>query len=131
MAWRIEERDDPAVPDLDVVCADVLRDASGLAGNNVGLADIIQQRRLAVVDMSHHRHHRRTRYEVFRRLLRLNRDRLRTVFFFTLRFEIEFAGDDFDLIEIESLIHRHHHAEFFEAEGDDIGCAHFQHVREF
>ena len=131
MARRIEERDDPVVPDLDVVCADVLRDASRLAGNDVGLADIIQQRRLAVVDMSHHCHHRRTRYEVFRQLLRLDHDSRRTVFFFALRFEIEFAGDDFDLIEIESLIHRHHHAKFFEAEGDDIGRAHSQHVREF
>ena len=37
----------------DVVGADVLRDAAGLAGDDVGLADRVEQRRLAVVDVTH------------------------------------------------------------------------------
>ena len=52
----------PAV--CHAVGADVLRDAAGLAGDHVGAADAVQQRRLAVVDVTHHRHHRRRGLEV-------------------------------------------------------------------
>ncbi len=38
---------------LDLVGADVLGDAAGFAGRHVRLADRVQQRRLAVVDMAH------------------------------------------------------------------------------
>src|SRR3546814_5362578 len=37
---------------LDVVGADVLGNAAGFAGCNLGAADIVQQRRLAVVDVT-------------------------------------------------------------------------------
>ena len=43
------------------VGADVLGDASGLPGGDIGLADDIQQRRLAVVHMAHDGHDRRAR----------------------------------------------------------------------
>ena len=39
----------------DVVGADVLRDAAGLAGDDVRLADVVEERRLAVVDVAHDR----------------------------------------------------------------------------
>ena len=51
----------------DVVRADVLRDAAGLAGDDVRLADVVEQRRLAVVDVAHDRDDRRTRHEILRR----------------------------------------------------------------
>ena len=44
---------------VDLVGADVLRDAAGLAGRDLGLADRVEQRRLAVVDVAHDRDHRR------------------------------------------------------------------------
>ncbi len=49
---------------MDLVGADVLGDAAGLAGGDLGLADRVQQRGLAVVDVAHDRDHRRTRDEV-------------------------------------------------------------------
>ena len=52
VARRVDERDLPAVL-LDLVGADVLGDAAGLAGDDVGLADAVEQQRLAVVDVAH------------------------------------------------------------------------------
>ena len=48
----------------DLVGADVLRDPAGLAGRHLGLADRVQQRGLAVVDVAHDRHHRRALDEI-------------------------------------------------------------------
>ena len=64
VARGVQERDDAAVVLMDLVGADVLRDAAGLARGHVGLADRVQQRRLAVVDVTHDRDHRRARLEV-------------------------------------------------------------------
>ncbi len=50
--------------DGDLVGADVLGDAAGLFLADVGLADGVQQSGLAVVDVTHHGHHRRTGLEV-------------------------------------------------------------------
>ena len=47
-----------------VVRADVLRDAAGLARDDVRLADVVEQRRLAVVDVTHDRDDRRARLEL-------------------------------------------------------------------
>ena len=63
VARRVEEGDD-LVAVVDLVGADVLRDAAGLAGRHLGLADRVEQRRLAVVDVAHDRHDRRARLEV-------------------------------------------------------------------
>ncbi len=57
---RVDERDGASVLD-DLVRADVLRDATGLARDHVCGADAVEQRRLAVVDVAHHGHDRRTR----------------------------------------------------------------------
>ncbi len=51
--------------DLDLVGADVLGDAAGLFLADVGLTDGVQQSGLAVVDVTHDGHHRRTGLEVF------------------------------------------------------------------
>ena len=52
VARRVDERD-LAVADVRLVGADVLRDAAELAGDHVGLADRVEQLRLAVVDVAH------------------------------------------------------------------------------
>ena len=60
MAGRIEERDLPC-RNLDVVRADVLRDAARFTARHSRLADVVEQRRFAVVDVAHDRDDRRTR----------------------------------------------------------------------
>ena len=42
----------------------MLGDAAGLAGNHVGVADGVEQRGLAVIDMAHDGDDRRTRLQV-------------------------------------------------------------------
>ena len=51
-------------PDLHVIRADVLRDAAGFALGDARLADRVEQRRLAVVDVAHDGDDRRARHEV-------------------------------------------------------------------
>ena len=53
VARRIDERDLAGRATCDLVGADVLRDAAGLAGRDVGLADRVEQLGLAVVDVTH------------------------------------------------------------------------------
>ena len=74
VAGRVEERHELAVV-VHLVGADVLRDAAGLAGDDLRRADRVQQRRLAVVDVAHDRDDRRAVDEI---LLGVLEDRART-----------------------------------------------------
>ena len=49
-----------------LIGADMLGDAAGFAGDHIGMAQRIEQRGLAVVDMAHHGHDRRTRLGIGR-----------------------------------------------------------------
>ncbi len=66
MTRRIEKDDLPAL-DLHMVGADGLGDPARLAVDHMGLADRVQKRRLAVIDVTHDRHDRRPRLQIFRR----------------------------------------------------------------
>ena len=55
---RVDEGDRMPVP-FDLVRADVLGDPTGLAGNDVGRSDAVEQQCLAVVDVAHDGDHRR------------------------------------------------------------------------
>jgi hypothetical protein len=99
-----------------VVRADVLRDAARLAGDHVGLADVVEERRLAVVDVAHDGDHGRARHE------RLLVDRVGLVLAevgavlrLTHRLEAELRGDDLDLVEVEPLVDGDHQPRFLNA----------------
>ena len=67
----VDERDgaiDAVVIVMHLVGADVLGDAAGLARDDVGLADGVEESRLAVVDVTHDGDNRRTRLELLVRL---------------------------------------------------------------
>ena len=59
---RVDEGD-ATVAAIDLVRADGLRDATGFARDDVRVPDRVEQRRLAVVDVTHDRDHRRARLE--------------------------------------------------------------------
>ena len=63
VARRIEEGDLRLVGQAHLIGADMLGDPAGLAGDDVGAADRVEQAGLAVIDMAHDRHHRRTRLQ--------------------------------------------------------------------
>ena len=54
MAGRVDEHDFAAVA-LDVVSADVLRNTAGFAARHVGFANGVEQRRFAMIDVTHDR----------------------------------------------------------------------------
>ena len=59
----VQEGYPASVRQLHVVGANVLGYASGLSGDDIGFAYIVQQRGLSVIDVTHHGNHRRTAYE--------------------------------------------------------------------
>ena len=127
---RVEEGDLPPVA-VDLVRADVLRDAPGLGGDDRGLADRIQQGRLAVVDVPHDRHHGGPRHEiglvvlVGLRLFVL----IRCVLDRQLALGSELGPDELDLVVCQGLRDRDrlpqaHH------EHDDLGRRHAEGLRQ-
>ena len=62
VAGRVDEGDLLAAWRRHLIGADVLGDAAGFAGDDIGLADGVEQRRLAVVDVAHDRDDRRPRH---------------------------------------------------------------------
>ena len=72
VARRVEERD-AAFRRLDVVGADVLRDAARFARGDSRAPDVVEQRRLAVVDVAHDRDHGRASDRLRRALGLLDR----------------------------------------------------------
>ena len=58
VARRVDEAD-AAVVSVHGISANVLGDATRFAADHAGVANLVKQRRLAVIDMAHHSHHRR------------------------------------------------------------------------
>ncbi len=100
MARRIDEHH-AAIIHLHFIRTDVLRDSAGLTCRHVFAANGIQQAGLPMVDVSHHRDHRRPRLQT-----------LFGLFFRNLQHHLLFQGD-----------HTHHAAERF---GQCRCCRHIQ-----
>src|SRR6185437_15419855 len=97
---------------------------------DVRLSDVVKERRLAVVDVTHDRDDRRTRHLIFGAVFRCFGDRLRLVRVLTHGLEPELARDQLDLIEVESQVDGHHQAEVLERERDDFRRRHADDLRE-
>jgi hypothetical protein len=97
--------------------------------NDIRLTDVIEQRRLSVVDVTHDRDNGRTRLEIFRRLSGDVCVDACSVLLFTHRLKTELASDELDLIEVEALVDRDHQTEILESESHDLRCRNFQDSR--
>ena len=64
MSRSVEECNPSSVLKFDVVCADMLCDASGLSGDDVGVAYVVEQRGLTMVYVSHDSDYRRAWNEI-------------------------------------------------------------------
>ncbi len=103
---------------VDGVSADVLGNPARFAAGHVGFADRVEEGRLAVVDVAHDGHDRRTRLkllglvfgDVEERLL-LERD--------VTHFVLVLAGDQGRRVEVDRLVDRSHHAHLHEL-ADDV-----------
>ena len=117
------EEGDRLVADVDLVGADVLGDAAGLARDDVGLADGVEQRRLAVVDVAHDRDDRRALDEVLGGVLELGLlvDVVGGVD--DLDLLVELVGEDLDRVVGQRLGERGHLAQLHQLL-DDLGDRH-------
>jgi hypothetical protein len=113
-----------------VIRADVLRDATGLAGDDVCLPDVVEERRLPMVDVPHDRHDRRTRRELRCILGLLGRIVARRVLLFPDRLEAVLPSDQLDLIKIEPLVDGHHHPQVLEREPHDLRRRQLENLRQ-
>ena len=96
-----------SVAQLHVIRSYVLRDTSGLTGNHVGVADVVEQRRLTVVDVSHDGNNRSTRHKVVLVVL-LFTDSLLHLSAHIFGLESELVGNEVDGLGIESLVDGNH-----------------------
>ena len=128
VARRVEERDH-ALLRLHVVRADVLRDPARLAARDARAADRVEQRRLAVVDVAHHRDDRRPRLGLDVGRFGFGEERIRIVLLRGLRLVAHFRGQDDRRLLVEHLVDRDHLAELHQRL-DDLGRLHRQLPRE-
>ena len=110
VARRIEERDD-AARRLDVVGPDVLRDSPGLSRRDLGAADVVEERSLAMVDVAHDRHHGRARLGLHALVGSLRQVGLRIFELRRPRLVPHFLDDDHRRLLVEDLVDRGHGAE--------------------
>src|SRR5713101_296781 len=110
MAGRIDEADLAPV-NIDHVGADMLRDTAGFLRGDVGMADSVEQRSLAVVDMAHHGHDRRTGLGLTLGRLFILLDRGVDVEADILDGVAEVAGNKRRRIDVEHLVERRHRTE--------------------
>ncbi len=116
MTGGVEEGDLLAV-EVYAVGTDVLRDTARFAFDDVGLADVVQQRGLTVVDVSHHGHDGRPLHEILLFVavfvdgfLNVHRDEF--------HLEPELLGDDHQRLRIESLVDGDHQSEVHAGRND-------------
>src|SRR5680860_221155 len=121
VAGGVDEGDRPPVLG-DLVGTDVLGDAARLAGHDVGLADGVQQQRLAVVDVPHDGDDRRARLQLGR-VVDLLAAELQLFGRDEVDLRAHLVGDDADEVLRHGLRHGDHLAHA-EQHAHDVGGVH-------
>ncbi len=116
---RVDERD-LAIVALDGIRADLLRDAARFAGRDVRLPNLIEQRRLAVIDVTEHRDDGWSRSEHLRLVLFLL-DGHFFAGFFDDGVETEPLRDLDGDVARNVLVDRRHRSDLDQL-GDDVAC---------
>ena len=122
MAGRIDKGDLLAAPQADAVGADMLRDAAGFAAGDIGLAQRVEQRGLAVVDMAHDGDHRRARLERLGQVLLAAQPDLDIGLGDAPQAVSELGDDQLGGVGVDDLVDRRHHAHAHQR-FDDVGGA--------
>ena len=97
--------------DLDAVSADVLCDTARFARRDVRVADGVQNRGLAVVDVTHHADNGSAGNQLFLGVLRIVKEAiLNADHHFVRCFHTEFVRYQRGSVEVDALVDRNHHA---------------------
>ena len=130
VARRVQEGDLLAVFQTHLIGADVLGDAAGFAARDVGRAQGVQQRGLAVVDVAHDGHHGGARLGGAL-VVGLGQEAGFDVGFgHALDRHAELLGHQFGGVGIDHVVDFHHHA-LTHQEFDDVDAAHGHPVGQF
>ena len=103
----------------------MLGDTTSLTGDNVRIADIVQQRSLTVVHVTHHGHYRGTLNEIGGIIILLA-DGLYHLGTGIFGLKAKLVGNDIDRLGIESLVDAYHHAQIHTS-GDNLVDGHVHH----
>ena len=115
MAGGIQEGDGLTVQ-LHLISTDVLGDAAGLAGGNVGVADIVQQAGLTMVNVTHDHHNGGTGQQIFFGVLMIVDELLLDGDdHFLLHLAAHFLGNNGGGIEVDHLAQGCHNAVLHQA----------------
>src|SRR6185437_12620405 len=123
VAWRVEEGDLLAAFQRHLVGADMLRDAARFARHHVGLAQRIEQRGLAVVDMAHDGDDRRTRDHRLGRIVGTFQTFEHVGFGDALDGVAVFGGHEFGGVGVDRVVDRRHDAVLHQHLDDVDGTA--------
>ena len=107
MTRGIKEGDATTIRELNIVGSNVLGDTTSLTSDDVGVADVVEQRSLTMVDMTHHRNDWSTWDEVVLIILLLA-DGLLYLCADIFGLESELISNKVDGLCIESLVDRYH-----------------------
>ena len=111
LVTRCVKEGDLLTVDSDHICANVLRDAAGFTISHMGVPDCVEQRGLAVVDMSHDADDRRTGDHLVLILLGFSEKLADDVFLLLLlRDDLILHRDFCSFLKRKLMIHRDHHA---------------------
>ena len=110
VTWGIEECDLTTVLKLHVISTDVLCDTTSLTSDYVGLTDIVEERCLTVVNVTHHSYDWSTTYEIILIILCLLNSLL-NLGTNVLGSEAELLCHDVDSLSIKTLVDTYHNAD--------------------
>ena len=108
MTRSIQECDESSILQLYVVSTDVLGNATSLTFNHIGVTDVIQQRRLTMVYVSHHGNDGCARQQVVL-VVDFFSDSLLNLCAHIFGLEAKLIGNQVDGLGIQPLIDRCHH----------------------
>ncbi len=109
-----------------IVGTDVLCDTARLTGNDIGIADVVEQRGLTVVHMAHDRHNRAARHNILFGYLLIGVNLLHHMRCHELGGIAELLCHEVDCFRVQTLVDAHHNTQCH-AGTDDLGYRYIHH----
>ena len=106
----IEECNPTAVLKLNIISTDMLGNTTSLTSDNICLTDIVEERSLTVVNVTHHSNDRSTANEIILVILCLLNSLL-YLSTYILGSESELLSNDVDCLSVETLVDTYHHTD--------------------
>ena len=128
MTRCIQESNTTAVRQLHIISTNMLSDTTRFTGNHIRITDIIQQRSLTMVNVSHHRNNRWTRNPIFFVIfIFICLDCFNYISTYIFRLETELFSNNINCFSIQTLVDRNHNTDTH-ASRYDFRNRHIHHI---